>query len=106
VPFAEIDAVGTVFAFIPFMVVVMIAIVIARMVAASCNYNFLGSSLGCCRSGKRGSQKNKTQIFCCYVQVILPDKNSGVGVLACSKYERGSTQSLSDSGHNALYKNS
>jgi hypothetical protein len=105
VSFAKIDAIGTVFTFIPYMIVMMVAIVIARMVAASGNYHFLSSSLGCCRCGERGSQKNKTQIFCCYVQVILPDENSSVGVLACSKYERRSVQSLSDSGHNGQYAN-
>ena len=105
VSFAKIDAIGTVFAFIPRVVVMMVAIVIARMVAASGNHNFLGSGLGHCRCGERGSQKNKTQIFGCCVQVILPDKNSSVGVLTCSKYERRRVQSLSDSGHNELYAN-
>ena len=63
VSFAKIGAIGTVFTFIPYMIVMMVAIVIARMVAASGNYHFLGSGLGCCCSGERGSQKNKTQIF-------------------------------------------
>src|SRR5580704_10686457 len=102
-PFAEIDTVGTVFAFIPRVVVMMVTIVVAGMIATSINYHFLGGGLGCCCSSERGSQKNKTQIFCCYVQVILPDMNSSVGVLACSKYERRSVQSLSDSGHNQQY---
>jgi hypothetical protein len=42
-PFAKIDAVGTVFVLIPDMVVMMIAIVVARMIAARRNYHFLGS---------------------------------------------------------------
>jgi hypothetical protein len=74
VPFAEIDAVGTVFAFIPYMVVMMIVIVVAGVIAASGNYNFLGSGCCCCRSSERGSQKKKTQIFGCFVQVILRDR--------------------------------
>src|SRR5271156_3055328 len=45
VPFAKINAVGTVFAFIPCMVVMMIAIVVAGMIAAGGNYNFLGTGL-------------------------------------------------------------
>jgi hypothetical protein len=73
VPFAKIDAVGTVFVFIPFMVVMMILVVVAGMIAASGNYHFLGSGPVRCRSSERGSQKNKTQIFGCCVQVILPD---------------------------------
>jgi hypothetical protein len=72
VPFAEIDAVGTVFSFIPYMVVMMVVIVVARMIAARRNYHFLGSGLMRCRSRERGSQKKKTQIFGCFVQVILP----------------------------------
>jgi len=43
VPFAKIDAVGTVFAFIPHVVVMMIVIVVARMIAARRNHHFLGS---------------------------------------------------------------
>ncbi len=72
VPLSKIDAVGTVFIFIPYMVVMMIVIVIAGMIAASGNYNFLGSGSCCCRSCERGSQKKKTQILGCSVQVILP----------------------------------
>jgi hypothetical protein len=74
VPFAEIDAVRTVFAIIPLMVVMMIAIVVASMIAASGNYNFLGSGCCYCRRSERGSQKKKTQIFGCFVQVILRDR--------------------------------
>jgi hypothetical protein len=72
VPFAKIDAVGTVFAFIPFMVVMMMAIVVAGMIAAGGNYHLLGSDFVRCRGRERGSQKKKTQIFGCFVQVILP----------------------------------
>jgi hypothetical protein len=71
VPLAKIDAVGTVFAFIPCMVVMMIAIVVAGMIATGGNYNFLGAGLVCCRGRERGRQKNKTQIFGCCMQVIL-----------------------------------
>src|SRR5277367_1400997 len=63
VSLAKVDAIGTVFTFIPYMIVMMIVIVVARMIAASGNYHFLGSGLGCCCSCERGSQKNKTQIF-------------------------------------------
>jgi hypothetical protein len=72
VPFAEINAVGTVFAFIPRVVVMMVAIVVASMVAAGGNYHLLGSGLVRCRGRERGCQKKKTQIFGCCVQVILP----------------------------------
>jgi hypothetical protein len=71
VPFAEINAVGTVFAFIPYMVVMMVAIVVACMIAAGGNYHLLGSGLVRCRGRERGSQKKKTQIFGCFFQVIL-----------------------------------
>jgi hypothetical protein len=74
VPFAKINAVGTVFAFIPRVVVMMVAIVVASMIATSSNYYFLGSGLVCCRGCERGSQKKKTQIFGCFVQVILRDR--------------------------------
>ena len=47
VPFSKINAVGTVFAFIPRVVVMMVAIVVAGMIATSGNYDFLGSGLGC-----------------------------------------------------------
>jgi hypothetical protein len=72
VSFAKIDAVGTVFAFIPFMVVMMMAIVVAGMIAAGGNYHLLGSGFVRGRGRERGSQKKKTQIFGCFVQVILP----------------------------------
>ena len=50
VPFAEVCAIGTVFAVVPLMVVVMMAIVVAIMIDA--DYHFLGSAnLGC----RRGS---------------------------------------------------
>src|SRR5208282_1261391 len=74
VPFAQIYAVGTVFVFIPFMVVMMILVVVAGMIAARGNYHFLGSGFVCCRSGECGSQKKKTQIFGGFVQVILRDR--------------------------------
>jgi hypothetical protein len=45
VPFAKIHAVGTVFAIIPYMVVMMIVIVVAGMIAARRNYHFLCSGL-------------------------------------------------------------
>ena len=60
VPFAEIDAVGTVFAFIPRVVIMVIVIVVAGMIAASSNYNFLGGGSCRCRGCERGSQKEKT----------------------------------------------
>jgi hypothetical protein len=72
VPFSEIDAVGTIFAFIPFMVVMMMAIVVTGMIAASGDNHLLSSGLWRCRGRECGSQKKKTQIFGCCVQVILP----------------------------------
>ena len=71
VPFAEINAVGTVFTFIPGVIVMMVAIVVAGMVAAGGNYHLLGSGLVCCRGRERGCEKKKTQIFGCCMQVIL-----------------------------------
>jgi hypothetical protein len=65
VPFAKVDAVGTVFTIVPNMVITMTAIVVACMVALS-DHNFLGrGGLGCCRSSQRGRQKDKTQISGC-----------------------------------------
>ncbi len=43
VPFAEVYAIGTVFAVIPLMIVTMIAIVIAMVIDASTDYYLLGS---------------------------------------------------------------
>jgi hypothetical protein len=42
--FAEIDAEGTVFAVVPFVVIVMMAIVVAMMVATFMDDDFLGSA--------------------------------------------------------------
>jgi hypothetical protein len=42
------------------------------MVAAGGNYHLLGSGFVRGRGRERGSQKKKTQIFGCFVQVILP----------------------------------
>jgi len=68
VPFAEVYAVGTVFAVIPLMVVTMIAIVVSRMIDA--DHHFLGGGrLGCCRSSECRGQEKKTEIFGCYVHV-------------------------------------
>ncbi len=74
VPLAEIYAVGTVFAFIPCVVVMMIVIVVARVIPARRNHHFLGSDLVCCRGRERGRQKKKTQIFGCCMQVVLPHR--------------------------------
>ena len=60
VPLAKVNAIGTVFAVIPFMVIAMIAIVVTSMIAASGNHYFLGGGLRCCRSSKRRSQEKKT----------------------------------------------
>ena len=55
-PFAEVQAIGMVFAVIPLMVVTAITIVIARMIDP--DNHFLGSArLGCRRNSERRSQK-------------------------------------------------
>jgi hypothetical protein len=72
VPFAEVDPIGTVFAVIPLMVVTMIAIVVARVIAPRGDNHFLRSARpGCCRGSERRREKDKTQIFGCWVHVIL-----------------------------------
>jgi hypothetical protein len=49
VPFAKVDSIGTVFAVIPLMVVTMVAIIVARVVAARSDNHFLRSArFGCC----------------------------------------------------------
>jgi|SRR6185437_1248126 hypothetical protein len=58
VPFAEVHAIGTVFAVIPLMVVAMIAVVVAMMIDASTDYYLLSRSrLWRCRSRERCSQE-------------------------------------------------
>jgi hypothetical protein len=70
--FAEIDAEGTVFAVVPFMVIVMMAIVVAMIVATCMDNDFL-SSAGA--DGERcrecGGDENESEIFHGLVQVVL-----------------------------------
>ena len=58
VPFAQVRAIGTVFAVIPLMIVTMIAVVIAMVIDASTDYYLLGRSrLWRCRSRECCSQE-------------------------------------------------
>ncbi len=71
VMFAQVDSIGTVFPVIPFMIIMVIAIVVAGVTALSDNH-FLGCGcLGGCRGSERGRQKYKTQISRCSVQGVL-----------------------------------
>lgn len=59
VPFAEIEAIRMIFAFIPCMVVMMIAVIVAVMIYARTYHDFLSS--GCFwhrRKGERPGQKH------------------------------------------------
>ena len=73
VPFAEVCAVGTVFAVIPHVVVATVAIVIAGMTPVVVkDYDFLGSaSPACCWGGECRSQKKKTEISVSSMHVVL-----------------------------------
>ena len=83
VPFAKVYAIGTVFAVIPLMIVMMVAIIVARMIHS--DLYFLGRArLGRRRSSECCRQKQKTQISSCYVHLCssvnreLQDWNSGL----------------------------
>ncbi len=75
VPLAKVDAVGTVFAVIPLMVVTMIAIVVARMIDP--DYHFLRrASLGCGRGSECRRQEKETQVFSCKMHMFLRESRT------------------------------